>query len=222
VAINHNFKVKNGLEVGGDITFSGTLVGNAASIIPNVISYFMNDVGYVTSSQLDLKANIESPTFTGTVGGITATMVGLGNVTNESKATMFTNPTFTGTVAGVTATHVGLGNVNNTSDSAKPVSTAQQTALNLKANSASPSFSGTMLASGNFLPTTNGTQNLGSATLRWANLYTSDLHLNNGIGNYTIVEGEEDLFLYNNKNGKTYKFALIEVDPNSVPAKMKE
>lgn len=38
-----------------------------------------------------------SPTFSGTVSGITQTMVGLGNVTNESKATMFTNSTFTGT-----------------------------------------------------------------------------------------------------------------------------
>ena len=41
--------------------------------------------------------------------------MGLGNVTNESKATMFASPTFTGTVAGVTATHVGLGNVTNES-----------------------------------------------------------------------------------------------------------
>jgi hypothetical protein len=56
-----------------------------------------------------------SPTFTGTVAGVTATHVGLGNVTNESKATMFSSPTFTGTVAGVTATHVGLGNVTNES-----------------------------------------------------------------------------------------------------------
>jgi len=77
-------------------------------------------------------------------------------------------------------------------------------------------------SSGNVLPGANGTQNLGSTALRWANVYTSDLHLNNGIGNYTIVEGEEDLFLYNNKNGKTYKFALIEVDPNTAPPKMKE
>jgi hypothetical protein len=61
-------------------------------------------------------------------------MVGLGNVTNESKATMFASPTFTGTVSGVTKTHVGLGNVDNTSDANKPVSTAQQTALNLKLN----------------------------------------------------------------------------------------
>ena len=60
-------------------------------------------------------APLASPTFTGTVGGITATMVGLGNVTNESKATMFSSPTFTGTVSGVTATHVGLGNVTNES-----------------------------------------------------------------------------------------------------------
>jgi len=76
--------------------------------------------------------------------------------------------------------------------------------------------------SGNVTPGANGTQNLGSTSLRWANVYTSDLHLNNGIGNYTIVEGEEDLFLYNNKSGKTYKFALIEVDPSTAPAKMKE
>jgi hypothetical protein len=43
----------------------------------------------------------------------TAADVGLGNVTNESKATMFTSPTFTGTVSGVTATHVGLSSVEN-------------------------------------------------------------------------------------------------------------
>lgn len=39
-------------------------------------------------------------------------------------------------------TNLGLGNVNNTSDVAKPVSTAQQTALDLKANIASPVFTG--------------------------------------------------------------------------------
>lgn len=43
------------------------------------------------------------------------------------------SPTFTGTVSGVTKAHVGLGNVDNTADSAKPVSTAQQAALDGKA-----------------------------------------------------------------------------------------
>ena len=37
-----------------------------------------------------------------------------------------------------------LSNVDNTSDTAKPVSTATQTALNLKANLASPTFTGTV------------------------------------------------------------------------------
>ena len=41
---------------------------------------------------------------------------------------------------------VGLVNVDNTADSAKPVSTDQQTALNLKADLASPSLTGTPVA----------------------------------------------------------------------------
>ena len=68
--------------------------------------------------------------------------------------------------------------------------------------------------SGQLLPAANGTQDLGSTSLRWGTIYTSDLSLNNGIGDWTIVEGEDDLFLYNNKKGKVYKFALTEVDPN--------
>ncbi len=53
------------------------------------------------NAALALKAPLASPTFTGTVSGITASMVGLGNVTNESKATMFTSPAFTGTPTGI-------------------------------------------------------------------------------------------------------------------------
>ena len=41
------------------------------------------------------------------------TDVGLGNVTNESKSTMFANPTFTGTPSGITKSHVGLSAVEN-------------------------------------------------------------------------------------------------------------
>ncbi len=139
----------------------------------------LNYVDGVTSgiqTQIDAKAPIASPTFTGTVSGVTKTMVGLGNVDNTSDANKpistatqtaldlkapLANPTFTGTVSGVTASHVGLGNVNNTSDAEKPVSTATQTALNLKANLASPTFTGTpSLPTG----TTAITQTLGNNT----------------------------------------------------------
>jgi len=66
----------------------------------------------------------------------------------------------------------------------------------------------------------DGTRNLGSSSARWNNLYVNDLQLSNKgqsndvdgtWGDYTIQEGENDLFLKNHRNGKTYKFNLTEV-----------
>lgn len=47
-------------------------------------------------------------------------------------------------ITGLTKSDVGLSNVDNTTDAAKPVSTAVQTALDLKAPIASPTFTGTV------------------------------------------------------------------------------
>ena len=52
-------------------------------------------------------------------------------------------------VVTLTKTDVGLGNVDNTSDADKPVSTAQQAALNLKANIDSPNFTGSVKENNN-------------------------------------------------------------------------
>ena len=74
---------------------------------------------------------------------------------------------------------------------------------------------------GNFEPESDATRNLGSPTKRWANVYSADLQLSNEgsvndvdgtWGQYTIQEGEEDLFLINRRNGKKYKFVLQEVN----------
>jgi hypothetical protein len=72
---------------------------------------------------------------------------------------------------------------------------------------------------GNINPSVTNTYDLGTTALRWRNIYTQDLHLSNGIGDYTVVEGEEDLFIVNNKNGKSYKFMLTEVSSSEVPPK---
>ena len=118
-------------------------------------------ISTATQTALNLKAPLASPTFTGTVSGITQAMVGLGNVDNTndlnkpiSNATQtaldlkapLASPTFTGTVSGITKSMVGLGNVDNTTDLNKPISTATQSALDLKAPLASPSLTGTPLA----------------------------------------------------------------------------
>jgi hypothetical protein len=121
----------------------------------------LNYVDGVTSAiqtQLDAKAPLASPTFTGTptlpTGTIATTQTAANSTTAVATTAFVTtadnlkanidSPTFTGTVAGITKTMVGLGNVDNTADTAKPVSTAQQTALDLKANIASPTFTGTV------------------------------------------------------------------------------
>jgi hypothetical protein len=128
------------------------------------------------TTALGTKAPIDSPTFTGTVAGITKSMVGLSNVDNTSdtnkpisSATQtaldaklsssttyapIANPAFTGTVSGVTKSMVGLGNVDNTTDLNKPISTATQTALNGKASlTADNVFSGNSTFSGTIVET---------------------------------------------------------------------
>jgi len=50
------------------------------------------------------------------------------------------SPTFTGTVSGITKSMVGLNNVDNTTDALKPISTATQTALDLKLNISEPAI----------------------------------------------------------------------------------
>ena len=75
-------------------------------------------------------------------------------------------------------------------------------------------------SSGHLLPGANDTYDLGSSSSRWRDIYTGDLNLSNEgksndvdgtWGNYTIQEGENDLFLINNRSGKKYKFNLTEV-----------
>jgi hypothetical protein len=69
-------------------------------------------------------------------------------------------------------------------------------------------------------PRTSATYDLGSTTYRWRNVYTTDLQLSNldkeegnkvdgTKGDWTLQEGEEDLFVINNISGKKYKIALI-------------
>ena len=95
----------NGIET--DPIFSAWNKSTGISITESQISDFKNYLTTETDPTIYAWAKAAvKPTYT-------ATEVGLGNVTNESKTTMFSNPTFTGTVSGITAAMVGLGNVPN-------------------------------------------------------------------------------------------------------------
>ena len=79
-----------------------------------------------------------------------------------------------------------------------------------------------LTVTGNIVPGANNSHDLGTSSLQWRNIYTQDFHLNNTLkdegnsvdgtkGNWTIQEGDENLFIVNNETGKKYKFNLTEV-----------
>ena len=73
----------------------------------------------------------------------------------------------------------------------------------------------------NILPELNNNYNLGSNTMRFANIFSADLQLSNvnanpnsvdgTKGDWTLQEGEHDIFMINNITGKKYKINLSEV-----------
>jgi hypothetical protein len=118
-ATNNTLRVMDGNTQGGaklaTQTFVSSLISSQTSSKAPINSpTFTGTVTIPAGANISGYATLASPTFTGTVSGITATMVGLGNVTNESKATMFTNSTFTGTTNATTvnATTVKVGGQN--------------------------------------------------------------------------------------------------------------
>ncbi len=66
---------------------------------------------------------------------------------------------------------VGLPNVDNTTDLNKPISTATQTALNLKATSLNPKFRGTISGNTNFTVDSTGNLTAYSVTSNNNNLH---------------------------------------------------
>jgi hypothetical protein len=146
----------------GDVTSAeiGHLAGVTDSIQDQIDAKLDSGVASGTYAPLN------DPTFGGTVslpattsiGEISSTELGYLDGVTSSIQTQLSNldtakanvesPTFTGTVSGVTSSMVGLGNVDNTSDANKPVSTAQQAALDTKLGLAGGTMTGKITLDG--------------------------------------------------------------------------
>ena len=147
-----------------NLNVSGTASGISKSMVglgnADNTSDTDKPISTLTQAALDAKISTTSPTLTGTPlaptadAGTNSTQI----ATTEFVTTAISNnsPNYeeinveninvSGTATGISKTMVGLGNVDNTSDTNKPVSTATQTALDLKANLASPTLTGTPVA----------------------------------------------------------------------------
>lgn len=116
-------------------------------------------------------------------------------------------PSYVDSVAGKTGVvtldkaDIGLGNVDNTADSAKPVSTAQQAALDMKVNATSPTTTGTLTHSGDIILSGIGkriTGDFSSATVANRVMFqTSTANANTSVGvlaNGTAVQAAFSTF----------------------------
>ena len=188
---------------------SGNISGNAS----NITSYTINQsVGTSNSVQF---ANLG----VGVSPGVTLHARGSGEMVRfENTSTGNNEYTQLNFKAGSRNGYIWLGNQNTSS-------WAGAGGLNIYTENGNMDFWTTAVQririqnDGHMVPFVSATYNLGSSSLRWGTVFTSDLSLSNGIGDYTIVEGEEKLYLYNNKNNKVYSFVLQEEDPETATPK---
>ena len=127
--------------------------------------------------------------------------------------------------SGPSTVYAGIDFYNNAGSAANSINSYAASILFITGRSATvfSDVSGEIceIVSGGIHPRTSSTvADLGTSSKRWRNIYTNDLHLSNKggsndvdstWGDWTIQEGESDLFLKNNRSGKKFKFNLTEV-----------
>jgi len=156
--------------------------------------------------------------------GVDLTNVSAGTVlvtaTNTTDATHYM--TFSDSVSGQetmrTDTSLTYNPNSNTLSSTNFSGTLSGTATGL---AGTPAITVGNVTSYNILPAAHNTYSLGSDAVRFANIYSADLHLSNKdatansvdgtFGDWTLQEGENDIYMINNLTGKKYKINLTEV-----------
>lgn len=69
-------------------------------------------------------------------------------------------------------------------------------------------ITGSVGMKGSIIPDAHNTYSLGTPDIRWAHIYTGDLHLRNERGDWTVIEESDFLRIVNNKTGKNYKMMM--------------
>lgn len=138
---------------------------------------------------------------------------------------------YTGTAGTTRRGFIGADTVNNMqvgSDSSLSMfayggiaAVAATSDVVLAANSANIAvfYANTLISfTGNTRPSADNTYDLGSTSFRWKNIYTADFHLSNEgtdgnsidgtTGNWTIEEGNDNLYITNNKTNQKFKIVL--------------
>ena len=183
--------------------------GNGAPDFPNGITV----TGIVTSTVLD--SNITGDlTVSGNLGvGGTVTYEDVTNVDSLGVGTFRDGLRVTG-ICTATAFH-GNGSALTGIDATALKDGSGNVIVQASASAVS------VTAGKHLNPASNNTTDLGTSSLRWRVIYTNDLELSNKgsqnsvdgtWGDWTLQEGETDIFMINNRTGKKFKINMTEVD----------
>ena len=213
---------------GGNVKISGSITANDSSLFPGGIS---GSIQRTTDNLPYLVAGTDIAISTASNGQITIT----------SNASSAGASQWTGTSAIYTTSSVAVGISSFASSRGSDISffvsgsttagsgqavfggsvfISGSTTVNNNANINGNAVVGTTSAntiefksyvSSSIVPSADMTYDLGSASFRWRNMYTGDLHLKNSRGDWTIIEEEEFLSITNNLTRKRYKFVMEEI-----------
>jgi len=162
------------------VTNIGSTTTNLISSNNIIIADTILATNILSATNLDIGFELSGFNVTGSIsanGNISS-----GSLTTPALSTDGINTEFIGTVSGITQSMVGLANVCNTSDANKPVSTAQQSALNLKANLASPTFTDSVTVVGNL----SASGNLSGANIVGNSVFSGGLAVCTSVPAQTI------------------------------------
>jgi len=200
------------------IDSSGSMTLNASGTVtnPTTIQNQSSTVG-ITGNQ--------GVTITGTGAGGAALTDGVGTLgliggaVLLSSVSSLTANTSTSVAIDSTST-VGIAADNSTNNTTVNIGTSTATVKSIAIGESSNAGTGIIIAAGStglinvaqtVVPQADNTYDLGSAALRFANVYTGDLHLANDRGDWTVIEEAEYLSLRNNNTGKVYRLVMEEV-----------
>ena len=196
-----------------NITANGGITGkinsSGVSTITQLVATTVNASGIVTASSFSgpLTGQVNGNVI-GEINSTGISTLGRISVTSINQASgISTIPQLKGdtiSITGVATASSFVGNVTGTA-----------TGL-----SGTPNINVGFVTSKTILPELHNTFDLGSSGVRWANIYSADMHFSNEgssnsvdgtWGDWTLQEGENDIFMLNNRTGKRYKINLTEV-----------
>lgn len=199
----------SGISTVTDIVASGSFVGNLNSSGISTVAFLqastVNATGVITASNF-------VGNFTGNqVGNLVGDFFSSGiSTANRLHVASIHSPTGISTIQQLKGDTISITGV----------ATASQFSGNATGLTGTPDILVGFVTSKTILPPADASFDLGGPSSRWNNIYSADMHFSNEgssnsvdgtWGSWTLQEGENDIFMLNNRTGKKYKINLTEV-----------